>query len=44
MADKLANLGVIQEERLKFFHTPPYEITNLLFEDSMGAATPRLVS
>lgn len=43
VADCLANLGVIQEERIRYFHTPPYEISKLLFEDIMGVTTPRFV-
>lgn len=36
VADRLANLGVVQEEKVRFFHTSPYEISTLLFEDIMA--------
>lgn len=43
VADKLANLGVGQEERLLFFDNPPRELTSLLREDFEGVTTPRLI-
>lgn len=42
VADRLANLGVVQEKKVRYFHTP-YEISSLLFEDIMSVTTPRFV-
>lgn len=43
VADYLANLGADQEERIRYFNSPPNEISNLLFADIMGVTTPRFV-
>lgn len=43
VADKLANVGVVQEEKIVYFNVPPHKITSLIHEDIMGVTTPRLV-
>lgn len=43
LVGRMANLGVVQEDRTEYFHTPPYEIASTLFEDIMGVITPLLV-
>lgn len=41
MADKLANLGVLLEEKMVLFDVPPHEIAYLLPEDCWGGySTP----
>lgn len=43
VADRLANIGVLQEVHVVFFAAPPPEITTLLHEDIMGVTTPRFL-
>lgn len=44
VADKLANIGVEQTDRLMMYHSPIAEIANLLREDFIGVTTPRLIA
>lgn len=44
VADKLANLGVVQEERVLYFDVRPHEITSLSHKDNMGVTTPRFIA
>lgn len=43
VADKLANLGVDQTEKLVTYHNPIGEIANLIHEDLVGVTTPRFI-
>ena len=43
VADRLANMGVVQRISMMYHEAPPPDISTLLREDIMGVTTPRLV-
>lgn len=43
VADTLANIGVVEVDRIVYFDGPSCQITNLLHDDIVGVAFPRFV-
>lgn len=44
VADRLANVGVVQAENVMYYNAPPHSILSLLREDITGVTTPHFVS